>query len=340
MLLMRYQQILSPSPSPLFELRVKTNLEHCVAVILPRILPRHLMRALTFYIGSMLLAENLPPHPNCIIKFLDMFSGLLSPSGGSKPILHKKDNTLSLMFDAFSVQSEMNVEDPDDLMLAYTQTMMGFLLFKLKPKNIGMIGLGGGSLVKFCHRHLPASAIAVAEIDPQVIALRDSFLIPRDSERLNVACLDGAEFVRRTDAAFDVLLIDGFDNNGQPRQLCSQAFYDDCYKSLTPDGLMAVNLLGGDIWETEGYLNRMRHSFRGSVIAVNSLDSFNIIAFAWKDKALNLDRETLSARMRQLTMLHPVILRETAQAILSGQQQIALRLESSAQSKQRNTLRM
>ena len=329
---MRYKQIPPPHPAPFFELQVKTNLERCVATVLPVFPPPHLMRAIAFYISAMLLAENAAPHPHVIITCLEKFSRMLPQAGAGRPILHLQGNTLALTFDAFSVQSEMNVESPDELTLAYTQTMMGFLLFKRHPAAIGMIGLGGGSLVKFCHRHLPGAAISVAEIDPQVIALRQSFLIPDDSERLQVMCMDGAEFVRRAGASLDVLLVDGFDNNGQPAQLCSQQFYDDCYASLTPDGLMVVNLLGGNIWETDGYLNRMRHSFGGAVIAANSPDSFNIIVFAWKDQALSLDRETLSARMPALTMLHPAILKATVQSLLSGKQAIARRRAASAQS--------
>ena len=46
--------------------------------------------------------------------------------------------------------------------------MMGFLLFKPEPGNIAMIGLGGGSLAKFCHRDLPRSRIQAIEINPHV----------------------------------------------------------------------------------------------------------------------------------------------------------------------------
>jgi spermidine synthase len=42
---------------------------------------------------------------------------------------------------------------------------MAFLLFNSRPDNVAMIGLGGGSLAKFCHRHLPASRIQVRRPD-------------------------------------------------------------------------------------------------------------------------------------------------------------------------------
>ena len=39
----------------------------------------------------------------------------------------------------------------------------------------------------------------------------------------------------------DVLLVDGFDLNGQSAQLCTQHFYDDCYRSLAPEGIVVIN---------------------------------------------------------------------------------------------------
>lgn len=322
---MLYRKMRKPCPSPFFELQVKTILARLALRYFQVVPPPHLMRGLEFYISATLIAEKLPPRNNCVVLLLEKLSDLLALARGDQPILYKKRNSLALMFDGISIQSEMNLDDPDDLVLAYTQSMMGFLLFKPEPERIGMIGLGGGSLAKFCYRHLPGSIISVAEIDRKVIDLRDQFFVPRDDERFNVACVDGAEFVRRANGEFDVLLVDGFDNDGQPAQLCSHRFYQDCHRALAPDGLMVVNLLGGDLWQTDIYVDRMRSSFGDSVIAINALDSLNMIAFAAKGDAMKLDREILQKRMLQLTALRPVILRATAQRILAEQKAINLR---------------
>src|SRR3546814_14407471 len=91
-----------------------------------------------------------------------------------------------------------------------------------------MIVLGGGSLAKYCHHKVPAANITVAEIDADVIALRDAFLIPPDGPRFRVLCDDGANFIRRQAGRPDVLLSDGFDRAGQTPQLCSQDLYRTC----------------------------------------------------------------------------------------------------------------
>lgn len=42
---------------------------------------------------------------------------------------------------------------------------LGFLLMVQKPAHLLMIGLGGGSLTKFCHHHLPETRITVVDIN-------------------------------------------------------------------------------------------------------------------------------------------------------------------------------
>ncbi len=132
------------------------------------------------------------------------------PPRHARPFVSMTAKTKELHFVADEVQSSMDLRDPCALNLEYTRAMMGFLLFDAAPAAIGMIGLGGGSMAKFCYRHLPAAKIRVAEINPYVIALRDEFDVPDDDERFSIIEADGADFVRNSPAAFNVLLVDGY----------------------------------------------------------------------------------------------------------------------------------
>ena len=193
----------------------------------------------------------------------------------------------------------MRIGDPDALDLEYTRTMMGFLLFDPGPQDIVMIGLGGGSLAKFCYRHLKDSAIQVVEINPHVIALRDEFHVPPDDERFTVVRGDGARFVRRRDARCDVLLVDGFDSDGLPSRLCSQRFYDDCAAMLRPDGIMVVNLHYGHA-RFEVCVDRIRRSFDDAVLVVDGVDLGNSIVFAGKGRAFGRCRPGVVRRPKGL----------------------------------------
>ncbi len=202
-----------------------------------------------------------------------------------KPFVHQTQKVKSLHFSIAEVQSCMDLARPDWLDLAYTRVMMGFLLFHRAPLRIGMIGLGGGSLAKFCYRHLPRSDITVLEINPHVIALRDEFLVPADDARFRVLRADGARYVRARDAAFDVLLVDGYDWDGLPGPLSSKRFYDDVFDCLRPSGVMAANIhLCNE--EFPLLLARVGRSFHGVPLAVKERESGNAIVFASKDRPL------------------------------------------------------
>lgn len=180
-----------------------------------------------------------------------------------------------------TIQSSMWVLKPDALDLEYTRLMMGFLAFRAHPDYIVMIGLGGGSLAKFCYRHLPQVRIDAVEISEEVIALRNEFRIPPDDARLRIVHADGAEFVRRSGDRPDILLVDGFGPHGVPDELCSQSFYDACHDRLAPDGIMVVNLhLNNDF--LSDYKRRIRQAFNDAVFEVIDEEMCNSIVFACK----------------------------------------------------------
>jgi spermidine synthase len=143
-----------------------------------------------------------------------------------------------------ATQSAMLLADPDALIAQYTRKMMAFLLFNPNPRHIVMIGLGGGSLAKFCYRHLPRSRITVVEISEDVIALREEFCIPKDDERFRVVHEDGARYVERLEEPMDVLLIDAFDADGIALSLAKSDFYASAARQLTETGMLVMNFWG------------------------------------------------------------------------------------------------
>lgn len=206
-----------------------------------------------------------------------------------RPYVHLSPTTKALHFSISEIQSRMALQDPVALELAYTRTMMGFLLLLPAPRRIAMVGLGGGSLVKFCHHHLPMASIEVAEINPHVIALRDEFCVPPDDSRLQVHRADGARFVRSAAPGVDVLMVDGFSSQGQPARLCTQRFYDDCAALLQPEGVLVVNLHAGHRHHG-AHAARIERSFGGAVLVVDGGDLSNNIVFASHGRALDMAR--------------------------------------------------
>jgi spermidine synthase len=197
----------------------------------------------------------------------------------AQPFVVEGRGARSLHFAIGEIQSRMREGEPDTLDIAYTRTMMGCLLFLPDPRRIAMIGLGGGSLAKFCHRHLPRARIEVAEINPHVVALRETFQVPPDGPRFQVVVADGARWVRHLAARFDLLLVDGFDRDGMPDSLATQRFCDDCRAALQPGGILVLNLHRDDA-RYALLVDRLRRSFDGELLVVDDADRRNSIVFA------------------------------------------------------------
>ena len=216
-----------------------------------------------------------------------------------RPFVREDGASRSLHFRADELQSRMLTRRPWYLDLDYTRTMMGFLLFHPAPAHIGMIGLGGGSLAKFCHRQLAQTRMTVIEINPHVIALRRDFQVPEDDERFQVIAADGAVFVQTCEVTFDVLLVDGFDHEGQPAELCSRRFYDACFAALSPGGLLVVNL-HHDHPDYALYVSRISRSFGGNAVEVLAAEKSNSIVFASTGDAISPRRMNLQASLAGL----------------------------------------
>lgn len=200
----------------------------------------------------------------------------------TRPYVIETDGARSMYFSRALTQSDMRLSDPTALEFLYTQMMMSVLLFVHQPSRILMLGLGGGSLAKFCYRHLPTTRITAVEIDADVIAFRDQFMLPEDDSRFEVLHADGAQYLAHINTKTDIVMIDAFDRDGFSKSVCNDAFYRNVRNALTPTGAMVANMVGPKT-ERAAHLNIIAHVFDGNVIALPIADEGNYLAFAFRD---------------------------------------------------------
>jgi spermidine synthase len=276
-----------------------------------------------------------PPQPD----WLDLSAGLLSETGvirvlesaGSdparlrddiiagryaKPFILDDGQVRRLYFSLRYLQSEMRVKNPHALELAYTRKMMAFLLFHPNPKRILQIGLGGGSLAKFCHRQLPRARVTVVEIDPVVIAMAGQFGVVED-ERLSIVAADAAQYVPAAEADTDVLLLDAFDRDGLAPGLSNPGFFAALRRRLRPNGLLVANLAGAKDNRRE-HLDLLRETFADQVVVVRVGSDENHIAFAFTDERFPphwaLLEKTAQGLQRRHGLDYPEFLRKIKRA--------------------------
>ena len=216
-----------------------------------------------------------------------------------RPFVFDSGSMRHLFFNTLGTQSSMRLDEPDALVAAYTRKMMAFLLFMPEPRHVLMIGLGGGSLAKFCFRHLPQTRISVIEINADVIALREHFAIPPDDERFEVIHGDGAALLSSMPLTPDVILIDAFDEVGVAPSLASSDFYRHASQSLTAAGVLVMNL-SGQKSRYPVHIENIRAAFGGAVRLVPVQADGNVLLFAFKWRGLAQLPDTLRKRATDL----------------------------------------
>ena len=150
------------------------------------------------------------------------------------------------------VQGAMRIARPQAVELEYVQRMLAWMLWRpaaeLSHGHAVQLGLGAGTLTRFCHQRLRMQRTTAVEINPSVIAAcRQWFRLPADDARLAVVCADAGDWIGAAERAqtVSVLFVDLYDHDAAAPVLDDEAFYADCRRALVDgEGLLAVNLFG------------------------------------------------------------------------------------------------
>jgi spermidine synthase len=217
----------------------------------------------------------------------------------TKPFIEDCGPLRYLHFDLDNVQSVMRLDDPDALCLAYTRKMMAFLLFNSEPRRILQLGLGGGSLAKFCYRHLPDASITVLEIDSDVLALREEFRVPPNDQRFHVVQGDGVQYIAGRAPREDIILVDACDRTGLSPTLSAPDLYSNLRRRLNVNGVLVVNICG-DETDVENHVARVRGVFGQRLIALPAREDGNLIVLGFRRAPRLWDGAQLDIHARKL----------------------------------------
>ncbi|HSJ47294.1 MAG TPA: methyltransferase domain-containing protein [Gammaproteobacteria bacterium] len=187
--------------------------------------------------------------------------------------------TRTLYFGSRAKQSCMLLDNPQVLVLSYTQAMTAALLFQPVPSKVLLLGLGGGSLACFLYHHFPDCQILAVEQRAAVVeTAREFFAVPTD-ERLRIHTDSALDYLARPDGeTFDLILVDLFSATGMDGELEEAAFFARCRERLAPGGVVSVNLWASRPNVCRQHIKRLNQACDGQVLELPLGDCGNLIA--------------------------------------------------------------
>lgn len=108
------------------------------------------------------------------------------------------------------------------------------------PKKVIIIGGGDGGAVREVLKHKSVEKVYFIEIDEEVINVSKKFF-PKvacgvDDPRVEIKCMDGAEFVKGRNADIDAVIVDSTDIVGFATSLFTKEFFTSIKNCLTENG--------------------------------------------------------------------------------------------------------
>jgi spermidine synthase len=161
-------------------------------------------------------------------------------------VYRRSDGDLMLLFGAkrlHYIESIVNPNDPLDLPVTYTQSMVAAALaYPAALKDAMIIGLGGGRTSWYLHKSVPELNYTAVELDPEVARLADKYFGVKPEPNFNLEIGDGRVWLAKTEKTFDVILIDAYRGPFVPFHLLTSEFYKLVAAHLKPGGVAVQNV--------------------------------------------------------------------------------------------------
>lgn len=138
-------------------------------------------------------------------------------------------------------QSRIKLATPHILQHEYTQAMALSLIF-CQPKRVGILGLGGGTLLSALYHAVPSIQITVVELREEVIESAKMYFKLPQGKRIQIEHADAQEYIKQGfSKKVDILMTDLYNTDGMERGVLQESFINNCAKQIKEDGWLVLN---------------------------------------------------------------------------------------------------
>lgn len=203
-----------------------------------------------------------------------------------------------------ALESTIDINNPQNLFLLYTQTMFASFLINKEHKNTLLIGLGGGGMVHFLNYYFPKVKIDAVEIDSSIIEIAQKYFKLKQNSSTKIINEDAINFISSSQNSYDVIYMDAFlkptedtDSTGVAKKLKSSNFYQKLKARLNKNGIVVFNInnhekMFEDIKTIQNEFSNIYYFQKnrsGNLIVIGSTDSIKIKVDKMKSIAEELD---------------------------------------------------
>ncbi len=222
-----------------------------------------------------------------------------------------QDGTILSLYlhNKMAIQSQLNLSRKETLLLEHSRAMMSFLLFQKKPKSVLLLGLGGGSIIHFLSYWFPQTKITAVDVSEQMVNIAKEYFEVEQTSQVNIHIADAFEYLnppsnkhahQQNKKKHSILMVDIHDGRSIPNFLREPEFIERCYQSLTPYGILVMNLLIDSDHDFLQIMGALRQHFTDISVVMPLKDQKNIIVFAFKSLPdLDIDQLRNSATKQQ-----------------------------------------
>jgi len=162
-------------------------------------------------------------------------------------VTEDEEGLRTLQFDNAIRQSVVKVGDPDHIALEYAKVMPVALALVEEPQRVLVVGLGGGTIPNFLHKHYPQMTIDVVDIDPGVVEVAKEFFGFREDASLHAYVEDGRRYIEKCKKPYDIIFLDAYGADNIPYDLATKEFLQAVRRAIGPQGVVASN-----VWSSNG----------------------------------------------------------------------------------------
>lgn len=194
-------------------------------------------------------------------------------------------------------QSRIKLSTPHILQHEYTQAMTLSLLF-CQPKRIGILGLGGGTLLNALYHAIPGIQITAVELRQDVIDAAEMYFKLPKGKRIQIELDDAQQYIANGfEKKVDILMTDLYTTQGMERGVLLESFIENCANNIKQDGWLALNCWR-DHKDDQALISKLKRHFRD----LRALDtgSGNWVVLAGKSRN-DLNGKELKAATQKLS---------------------------------------